>query len=60
MLTTTHGHLVLRAPARVRSEARAVAKVAAPTTGHSRWEIAALIGTLSLVLPFGLMLFLGL
>ena len=55
-MLTTHDFLTIGVPARV--EERVAAKVDAP--GHSRWEIAALLGTLSLLLPFGLLLLLGL
>jgi hypothetical protein len=60
-MLTTHGYVAVRIPARTRTREgeRAVERVEAPT-GHSRWEIAALLGTLSLLLPFGLLVVLGL
>jgi hypothetical protein len=53
---------VLPAAGAARSPARVIPidKVEEAYTGHSRWEIAALVGTLFLVVPFGLMILLGL
>jgi hypothetical protein len=59
MLTTTHGSLVLTAPGRTRVRERVVQKAAAKP-GYSRWDIAALLGTMFLLLPFGVMLLIGL
>jgi hypothetical protein len=57
-MLTTHDFLRVRVPA--RSPERVVDRVKPEQRGHSRWEIAALLGTLSLLLPFGLLVMLGL
>ena len=58
MLTTTHhGYVAVGAPVRARGR---VVATSAIREGHSRAEIAALIGTLLLIVPFGFLVLLGL
>jgi hypothetical protein len=53
----THSYL----PARVSARAQeSVAVRAEAPAGHSRAEIAALVGTMLLLIPFGLLLLFGL